>query len=194
MQDPTNVSIPPDPPASPDDLPLLDPAELRATQTVRVDIGGGRAVIARKVDLTAMMFEGAIPLPLLSAVQNLTNGVDGLAAMPDSDRLSMMKMFQDHAVRVVIQPPLTATDDGDPHHLPVTFLHMPQLMAIWEATTAASVVTASAALRFRPTPSPIPAPVVHDGQDVRPPAEQLAAEPAPARSEPQQPGLEIQFA
>jgi hypothetical protein len=191
MADAPSFPLPSEPAPAPDDLPLLDPSDLRGNHTIRVDIGG-RAVIARKVDLTALVFEGAVPMPLLNAVQHLTSGLDGFASMNATDRSSMVQMFRNHACRVVIQPVITATDDEDPTHLPVSLLDMTALMRIWEATTTASVLSATAALRFRPTPSPLPVPAAHDGEDVRSPAEHVDPEPAgPPDSQPQ---IDLQYA
>lgn len=158
----------------PDDLQLLDPAQLREESEVRIDIGGGRYVMGRKLDMTSMLFEGLVPMPLLTAMQKMTEMRDATPAQrvaalsEDGQGRSMLELLRKHACAAVVKPKMVLEDTGDRSTLPVDRLHFGQLMAIWQATAIVPLMSPSAAATFRSQPSPVSVDAPHDGPDVQP--------------------------
>jgi hypothetical protein len=164
-------------------LQTLDPRELRNQSTVTVDIGGGRCVVAQRLDMTSMVFEGLVPMPLLTAVQRMISmpeedPIARLASMEATDKQSMLEMLRKHACRAVINPVVTPTDDGDQNHLPVSLLAVDILMKIWNATAVEPLLSPLEATTFRPRGSADADPVLPAREDVRPAAAPVAAKPA----------------
>lgn len=154
------------------ELLLLDPAQMRAAQELKVDIGGGRFVLARKLDMTAMVFEGLLPMPLLAAVQRMIDSPDldpleRVAAMTaDDSAKSMLNLLRRHAIVAVTSPKLVEIDTGDPTTLPVTMLALDQLMAIWTATAVVPMAEPIKAARFRGRPRAVPPPDAQPRKDL----------------------------
>lgn len=162
------------------ELVLLNARKARDESEVTVDLGNGTAVRARKEDMTLLVFDGRVPLPLLAAVQRMIDmpgatDVERLEALGTEHGGNLVKLLQEHACAVVMQPKITMTDTGDPDTLPVHYFNTPQLMAIWSATAVVPRFTRVDAGRFRDDASADvdhAAPVV---EDVQPVAELVAA-------------------
>jgi hypothetical protein len=157
---------------------LLNTRRLRETREVKVDIGNGDHVLARKEDMTLLVFEGRVPMPVLAAVQEMielpnATPIERIAALGDSGK-SLIQILRAHAVKVVVQPVLTLIDDGNPDHLPADMLDVNQLMAIWTATAVVPPIGAPAAAEFRPRAVELPAAPVPDGEAVPPTAKPVA--------------------
>ncbi len=165
----------------PDDLQLLDPAQLREESEVRIDIGGGRYVMGRKLDMTAMLFEGLVPMPLLTAVQKMVEmrhatPAERVAALTeDGQGHSMLELLRRHACAAVVKPRIVMQDTGDRNTLPADRLHFGQLMAIWQVTAVVPMMSPSAAATFRPEPSPVPPDAASDGAHVQPTTQPVGA-------------------
>lgn len=158
---------------------LIDPAAVRAEQLVNVDLGDGTYLLARRLDLTGMLFEGFVPQPLMTAAQRLvaSRGLDDvsrLADLTDEDRVEQLDTLRRYAIVVGVTPKIVATDDGDPAHLPVTLLTLQQLLAIWNNTVVVPRVSAAQAAEFRRPPHRENPPPLHARESLRPPPQPLA--------------------
>ena len=60
---------------------LLNPRTLRRSNEVQVDLGDGTYILARREDMTLLVFEGRVPMPMLAAVQKM---IDMPHASPDA--------------------------------------------------------------------------------------------------------------
>lgn len=160
---------------------LVSPKHRRSNRMVSVALSDGTYVQAKRLDATTMVFEGLVPMPLLSAVQkmldlgiNAGSAVDQLSSMDEASRLGLVDLLRRHAIRAVVNPVVTETDDGQDDHLFVGDLTLNELMDIWNATAMVPMIDPAAAARFRPrAPQPPPADVP-PREDVRPSTEQLA--------------------
>ena len=131
------------------DAELLDPATFRSERQVRIDIGD-KQIVARKVDMTTMVFDGRVPVTLLASIQNLTaaakNGsrLDRVKALGEAVNgasnlgAEMLALLRRHAVDVIVQPSFTLTDTGNANEIPVNLLTLQQLMQVWSATTVST--------------------------------------------------------
>lgn len=152
-------------------MELLNPAEFRNRAILTVDIGGGRCVRAKRLDMSALVFEGLVPMPMLAAVQRMIampgeDAVTKLASLDDSDKQGMLTMLRKHVVRSVIEPVLTLEDDGNSNHLPVDLLPIETLLRIWNATAIEQLVAPAEAAEFRPIRGEPVAPVLPAREDV----------------------------
>jgi len=168
--------------AKPVPLQVLDPRSFRQSRLIEVEIGDGMVVKARKLDLTTMMFEGLISLPLLAAVQRAMESADTpyaqaerIATMDDTDRQAMITLLCRHACKAVVVPTITMTDDGDPDHLPADMLGIEALTAIFAATTVVPVASVPEVARFRERAASIHGTPPPPREDVRPAAEPVGA-------------------
>lgn len=157
---------------------VLDPRAARQNATVQIQIALDTYVVARRIDMTSMIFEGLMPMPLLNAVQKMKEMKDmpaelRVAAMTDPENPDILDMLRRHAAAVVIEPKVVWPDDSDEAHMPANLLTLPQLLKIWNETALVPSVTPSAAFRFRQRPAVVPAPAVPAREAVRPEAEQL---------------------
>lgn len=153
---------------------IIDPREARRSSVVIVDLGTGRAVRARRLDMASMLFEGLVPMPLLTAAQKLVDrkkrggsAVDQWGELDEMDKAGVKLMLQKHACASVIDPVVVEVDDGNEAHLPVEMLTLMELSAIFNATAILPTVAPATAKRFRtravqPDPAPVP-----DGEGVR---------------------------
>jgi len=161
---------------------LLDPRKKRADNEVTIEFSDGTHVIAHKEDMTVLVFDGRVPMPMLQAVQKMiempeSDPMGRIAALGDEGK-SLVDVLRNHAVKVVISPVLVLEDDGNPDHLPVGYLDIQQLMSIWQATAVVPQVGVAAAARFRPRAAADDAHAVPDGAHVPPATQPLAvAEP-----------------
>jgi hypothetical protein len=155
---------------------VLDPQAVRRDTLIDVDLGDGRIVRARKIDLSLMLMEGELPLTLLAAARALIGSQDE----PPEERLDeatkdgSLAQLRRHAFVVVVEPVITMLDDGEPTHLPVTLLTLPQLLAIWNQTAIMPKVSAAQAADFRDGAGRAAPAVLLAGQDVRPTAQRVA--------------------
>ena len=62
---------------------------------------------------------------------------------------TLVEILREHACKVALDPLMVMVDDGNPDHLPVEFLNIPKLMAIWTATALVPQVGQTAAATFR---------------------------------------------
>jgi len=179
MDTQTDAPVPADPTLITPPPQLLNPRRFRKDRVVDVEIGDGLIVKARKLDLSTMMFEGLISLPLLAAVQravepdNVGEQAKRLALMSDPDRLAMLDLLKRHAVKAVIEPVLTLEDDQNPDHLPVDMLGIEALTQIFAATTIVPVVNAAEVARFRERTAILHGAPAPHGEDVRPAPEHV---------------------
>lgn len=162
---------------------LLDPAEVRAATLVDIDLGDDKFVRARRLDLSTMLIEGDLPLPLLTAARKFIESRH-LEAAPEEavtevDHEVVLDTLRKHALLVIMEPMVTAEDDYVPDHLPVKLFTLPQLMAIWNATAVLPKVGAALAAEFRPREDVPAAHAVPARAAVRPTAKPVAP-PAPA--------------
>jgi hypothetical protein len=162
----------------PEPLKLLSAKDVRKDTEIEVDLGDGTFVKARKLDMTLLIFEGQIPMALLAAAQRMMDMPDGtiedrVRLLGEGESRSMIEMMRQHAATVVIQPRITMDDTSDPNALPASYLTLPQLLAIWNATAIIPRFAARPAARFRSdagTDAPAPAPT---GESVPPAAVEL---------------------
>jgi hypothetical protein len=165
------------------ELVMLDPRRLRREGLVDVDLGDGTFVKCRREDMTTLVFEGRVPMQMLMAIQKMVDmpnaspaeRVNALGADHGKQLIDLLKL---HATKVTLAPKLVLVDDGNPDHLPVDFLDVPKLMAIWNATATVPRVGPMAAATFRPEGDLVPPAPVADVPDVPPAPEPVAvAEP-----------------
>lgn len=158
---------------------LLNPRKVRAEQIVQVTFDDGSWVEARRCDIASMLFEGVVPTPLMQAAEKFIQNrelkpTERLEDLSDEDRPAMLETLRHHAVAVVIRPTIVMMDDGDPDHLPVEILTVPQLLAIWNQTAVVPKVGAAEAATFRWPQRPTPQSLLRHGQDIRSAAEPVA--------------------
>lgn len=157
---------------------LLDPRKARDQHEVTVDLQDGTHVLARKEDIQVLVFEGRVPMPMLTAVQKMIDmpsatPIERVASLGDEAK-SLLDVLRTHACRVVITPTLVLEEDGNRDHLPVSYLDIQQLMAIWKATAVVPEVGVASAARFRARQPADDAAAVSNGQDVPSAPEPLA--------------------
>lgn len=166
-------------------MAIVNPREARKNQTLKIETSLGE-VTARKLDMTAMFFEGLVPMPLLRAVQKMTGAaigedpdpseIDRLGQLTDAEKADVLLLLRRHAVAAVVAPVVVLEDDGNEDHLPVELFNLMDLMEIWGPTASIPKpkVTPVEAARFRPGATAQPGPAVPDGESVRPEAEPMA--------------------
>lgn len=152
---------------------LLNPREMRRTHTIDIDLGDDTFVRAKKADMTLLMLEGKLPMPLLLAVQQMislpnTTVEERIAALGSGDADAFVDLLRHHAVAVVIEPRLSLDETPDPDVLPVGYLQTTQLMTIWNETAVIPVVGRQEAITFRRELRPDDADVPPVSQGVRP--------------------------
>ncbi len=143
---------------------LLDARKHRAKNTIEVDLGfdedgNEEFVLCRKEDITALVFEGRMPMPMLTAVQKMIDmpkatpmeRIDALGKQNGQDLIDLMR---EHACRVSVTPKIVMADDGNPDHLPVSFFSTEKLMLIWNATAVIPRVGLTTAATFRSGAAP----------------------------------------
>lgn len=146
-----------------------------------IDLGDGTHVRARKEDLTVLVFEGRVPMPLLAAVQQMIDlpnatPMQRVEALGAQNGQSLVELLREHVCKVCIDPVVVPVDDGDPDHLPVSYFSVPQMMTIWTRTAVVPRVTPLEAATFRPE-TVLDAPVApSNGGALQPPAEPLDSE------------------
>lgn len=133
---------------------LLDARKVRRDSEIDVDLGDDTYVTCRKEDMTLLVFEGRVPMPMLAAVQKMVempnaSAVDRIEALGAENGRSLVDVMRQHACKVAVRPRIVMVDDGNPDHLPVEYLDTPRLMAIWSATAIVPQVGAAAAATFR---------------------------------------------
>jgi hypothetical protein len=159
------------------ELKLLDPRSMRKANEIEVDLGDGTMVVARRQDMTLLVFQGHVPMPMLAAVQRMielpnatpAERVDSLGG----EGRNLVDLLRRHAVTVVMKPRITDTDTGELDALPVEYLGIQQLMAIWNATAVVPIVGTSQAAEFRGGAESHDAPPVPDEPEVPPAPKQL---------------------
>jgi hypothetical protein len=160
---------------------LLNARDRREQAIVTVDLGDGTAVRARRLDLTHCIFEGILPTPLMNAAQKLiqNHGRPELARLDDLgiDKQEMLATLRQHALRVVLSPPLVEIDDFNPDTLPVALLTLPELLAIWNQTTVLPKVSAAQAADFRIRSRAPAADVLPARENVRPTPQHVSVPP-----------------
>jgi hypothetical protein len=156
----------------------LDPVEARRKRFMQVTLADGSVIDCRRLDMTAMLFEGLMPMPILNAAQKLISKKGGTSLekfgeLEETDKREVKEMLQRHACAVAIRPVVVEEEDGDPTHMPVTLFDFMDLMTIFNETAVSptSVVAPATARRFRSRPVRHAADAVPDGQNVQPPAE-----------------------
>lgn len=165
------------------ELAILNPKKAREKNVITVDLGDGTAVKCRKEDMTLLLFDGRVPMPLLAAVQRMIEMPDAsplerVQALGEVGGTNLVKLLREHVCAVVIEPKVTMEDTGDENTLPVSYFDVPQLMAIWNATAVVPKFTPTEASSFRPQPSP-------DAPDAVPAVEAVQPEPVVVAPEPE---------
>jgi hypothetical protein len=150
---------------------LLSARKVRQTHEVQVDLGDDTFIRARKEDMTLLVFEGRVPMPLLAAVQKMidmpnASALERVEALGAEHGRKLIDILREHACKVSLEPQIVMTDDGDPDHLPVAFLDTQKLLTIWIATAVVPEVTPIQAATFRAGASSDVAPAVPVGQDL----------------------------
>ena len=146
---------------------LLNARTVRAKNEVQVDLGDDTFIRARREDMTLLLFEGRVPMPMLAAVQKMIDlpnatPAERVESLGSEHGRALVDLLRNHACRVAIEPVIVMDEDGNPDHLPVAFLDTPKLMMIWQATAVVPEVNPSQAATFRGRASvdaPPPAPV-----------------------------------
>ena len=133
---------------------LLNARTVRAKNEVQVDLGDDTFIRARREDMTLLLFEGRVPMPMLTAVQKMIDlpnatPAERVEALGSEHGRALVDLLRTHACRVAIEPVLVMEEDDNPDHLPVAFLDTPKLMAIWQATAVVPEVNQIAAATFR---------------------------------------------
>ena len=147
---------------------VLSARKLRERNNVKVDMGDDTFVLCRREDMTMLVFEGRIPMPMLAAVQRMidmpnASPSERLAALGAEHGRTLIEVLREHACKVAIEPKIVMQDDGDPDHLPVDLLDTQKLMAIWMTTALIPEVSAARAATFRQGRSANDAPPVPTG-------------------------------
>lgn len=137
-------------------MPLLNARKVRAANEVMVDLGDDTFVKARREDMTMLLFEGRLPMPMLTAVQKMidmpnASPVERVEALGSEHGRALVDLLRQHVCRVSIDPVIVMEEDGNEDHLPVAFLDTPKLMAIWIATAVVPEVNQIQAATFRPS-------------------------------------------
>jgi hypothetical protein len=94
--------------------------------------------------------------------------VERIEALGVEHGRSLVDLLRTHACKVAIEPVLVMEDDGDPDHLPIRYLDVPKLMAIWTATAVVPQVGPLAAAEFRFDERPNDADAAPVSESVRP--------------------------
>lgn len=162
---------------------LLNARDVRAENEVEIEIRPGKHVVARKEDMTVLVFEGRVPMPMLTAVQKMiempnATPVERIEALGKENGQTLVNVLREHACKVVLKPKFVLEDDGSLDSLPVSYLDINELMMIWSATAVVPKIGAASAARFRARAAADDAPAVPAVEAV--PA---AAEPVGVRSE-----------
>jgi hypothetical protein len=154
---------------------LLNPVTVRDQQLVDVDLGDDTFVRARKLDLSMMLLEGELPMPLLTAARKFieTRG-DPEEQLSEVNHEEVLKTLRNHALVVVVEPTVVVEEDQNPAHMPVSLFTLPQLLAIWNQTAVLPKVGAAAAAEFRRQPDATLAHAVPARHEVRPSPEPVA--------------------
>jgi hypothetical protein len=158
-------------------MALLTAKAARERNKVTVDLGDGTEVIARRDDMSMVVLDGRLPLPLLAAVENMVNLPDATNAerlkilTEPHDGVNMATMLREHAMRVCINPRVVPDDSQDEDAVPIGYFSVDQLMVLWISTAVVPEVTLSQATRFRGGASTAAPDDVPNGADVRPAAE-----------------------
>jgi hypothetical protein len=162
----------------------LDPRKARENAVVTVTLSTGAFVTAKRIDMTDMLLEGLLPMPILSAAQKLitmkTESFEArMEAMKEIGQSDVRETLRKHAALACIDPIVCHPDDGNPDHMPADLINVMDLMLIWKATAVVPMIDPAAAARFREHPRPIPDPGPSTGEDVQPAAEPVVSEGRP---------------
>jgi hypothetical protein len=159
-------------PTSPSGPTLVNPRERRRNRLIRVPLEDGTYVEARRVDMTTLVFEGLVPMPLLAAAQKLTGHdaepMDAFGQMDDDTKSGFMTTLRRYAVKAVVNPVVVLQDNGNDDHMAVEDFSFTELITIWNATAHVPLVTPAAAERFRVRPQQLSPVDVPPREDVRP--------------------------
>ena len=105
-------------------MPLLNARKVRTDNEVLVDLGDDTQIRCRREDMTLLVFEGRIPMPMLVAVQKMLDmpdatPVERVEALGIEHGKMLVDVLREHACKVAIDPILVMEDDGNPDHLPI---------------------------------------------------------------------------
>lgn len=128
---------------------ILNPAAIRDAQLIDVDLGDDTFVRARTLDLSMMLLEGELPMPMLTAARQFVEHREPEEQISATDHAAVLKTLRKHALLVVVEPVVVDEDDANPNHMPVTLFTLSQLLAIWNQTAVLPKVGAAAAAEFR---------------------------------------------
>lgn len=133
---------------------LLSAKKARDSNQIQVDLGDGTYILCRREDMTLLVFEGRVPMPMLAAVQKMidmpnASPVDRIAALGSEHGRTLVEVLREHVCKVAIDPVIVMQDDGNPDHLPVQFLDTQKLMTVWMKTAVIPEVSNEAAATFR---------------------------------------------
>jgi hypothetical protein len=165
-------------------LHIVSAREKRSNQTLKIIIGPGEFVMAKRMDMTAMLFNGEMPLTITSAAHRLKKMKDApadqrLEMIGDPENVEVLEMLRTHASQVVYDPKVVWPDDGVDDHMPASLFTLPQLMKIWTETALVPAVSPADAWRFRQRPTAVhPAPVPAR-EDVRETSESVDTDDEP---------------
>lgn len=167
-------------------MAMLNARQARQTLEVVIDIGDGVTVRAQREDMTLLVFDGRVPMPLLAAVQRMIDmpgltDMERLESLGETNSKDLIRVIREHAVAVLLEPRCSLEPTDDPDVLPVSYFSVPQLMQIWTETAVVPKVTMPQATRFRERAVDVVPDVAPTRADV-PPAAKPVAVPAPRRS------------
>jgi len=133
---------------------LLNARTVRAKNEIEVDLGDDTFIKARREDMTLLLFEGRVPMPMLAAVQKMidlpnASPAERVEALGSENGRALVDLLRQHACRVSMEPKIVMAEDGNPDHLVVDFLDIPKLMMIWMATAVVPEVNQAQAASFR---------------------------------------------
>ena len=127
-----------------------------------ITLGDGCEVEIRPVQLSALMFNGTIPVTLMREAQDIEVGADGQYDMADVMR--MLPLIDAVVLAVVIDPPLSR--DGEDGTTSLDFLSLDERMLIFQEVNRPATELQS----FRGEPDGDAA-AASDGEDLRSAAE-----------------------
>lgn len=132
----------------------LKARDLRTQMEVEVDLGDGETLLAKRFDMAMLVFEGRVPLTLLTAVQKMmempnASNLERLASLDEMEKQDIIAAMRRHAAMVAIDPKVSEEQTDDPSVVPAAYLSLAQLTSIWTATAVVPKVTAAQAASFR---------------------------------------------
>jgi hypothetical protein len=162
------------------DIPQVTSAkDFRRRNEFVLKIDDTLTVRMRRLDMPTMLVNGLLPLPMVRAaqkfeeLQNTVNQdpakpVDNLDLINEISENGFLAMLQKFAVLCVIEPKFVHEDTGAEDCVPVSFLSLEQLLAIWSGAKEdeGALLTPAQAEEFRRPEPRVADPVLPAGAEV----------------------------